>query len=87
MFFGRKTFWESSYYLKQDCRNLLLFGSKEEKNNIVKEIVFGSDSGDNTPDKYLEKTEKYLDELDKQIFAKKGLIDDLVRSSAKKEVV
>ena len=86
-FFGSKTFWESSYYLKQDCRNLLLFGSKEEKNNIVKEIVFGSDSGENTPDKYLEKTEKYLDELDKQIFAKKGLIDYLVRSSDKKEVV
>lgn len=85
-FFGSKTFWESSYYLKQDCRNLLLFGSKEEKNNIVKEIVFGSDSGDNTPDKYLEKTEMYLEELDKQIFAKKSLIDYLVRSGDKKQV-
>lgn len=86
-FFGSKTFWESSYYLKQDCRNLLLFGSKEEKNNIVKEIVFGSDSDDNTPDKYLEKTEKYLDELDKEIFAKKSLIDYLVGSSDKKQVI
>jgi ABC-type transport system involved in cytochrome c biogenesis ATPase subunit len=85
-FFGSKTFWESSYYLKQDCRNLLLFGSKEEKNNIVKEIVFGSDSGDNTPDKYLEKSEKYLEELDKQIFAKQSLIDYLVRNSEKNKV-
>jgi len=79
-YFGSKTFWESSYYLKQDCRNLLLFGTKEEKNNIVREIVFGSESGDNTPDKYLQRVEESLKELETQVFSKKELSTYLATS-------
>ena len=29
--FGSKLFWETSSYLRQDCRSNLLFGSKDEK--------------------------------------------------------
>ena len=79
-YFGSKTFWESSYYLKQDCRNLLLFGTKEEKNNIVREIVFGSETGDNTPDRYLQKVDESLKELETQIFSKKELATYIVAS-------
>ena len=84
--FGSKTFWESSYYLKQDHRNLLLFGSKEEKNNIVKEIVFGSESSQNTPDKYLSKVEEYLYEIDIDILAKQKMVQYILERMEEKEV-
>ena len=84
--FGSKTFWESSYYLKQDHRNLLLFGSKEEKNNIVKEIVFGSESSQNTPDKYLSKVEEYLYEIDIDVLAKQKIIQFILERMEEKEV-
>lgn len=78
--FGSKLFWESSYYLKQDHRNLLLFGSKEEKNNIVKEIVFGSDTSGNTPDKYLEKVDSLIKNIDTDIDVKQKIVNYLLQS-------
>jgi len=85
-YFGSKTFWESSYYLKQDTRNLLLFGNKEEKNNIVKEIVFGSMTEKSTPDVYLQKTDDYIRSIDLEIEKEKSVSEYLTSSIQERSI-
>ena len=85
-YFGSKTFWESSYYLKQDSRNMLLFGTKEEKNNIVKEIVFGNVLEESTPDRYLKKIDDLLKSLDLEIEKEKSVQEFLTTSLQEKSV-
>ena len=67
--FGSQNYWESSSYLKQDHRNILM--SKlgvSDKIEILKEIVFGINSED-LVEKYLHKTENYLKDKEKNIIS------------------
>ena len=73
--FGSKLFWETSSYLKQDCRNNLLFGSKDEKLELVKEIIFGNDDSQERPEKYLTKVNDHLVSLEIKLNKVCGQID------------
>ena len=88
-FFGSKLFWETSSYLRQDCRNNLLFGSKDEKLDLVKEIIFGNGDSDERPEKYLTKVNDYMVKLEIKLNRTCGQIDllSLDLGSSDEEVV
>ena len=65
-FLGSKSLWETSSYLKQDNRSNLLFHSSQEKYSLIKEIVFGRDDNENSPEKYLKKLETFKENLESQ---------------------
>lgn len=74
-FFGSKSLWETSCYLKQDCRSNLLFSSGQEKYSLIKEIIFGNESSKSSPESYLEKLLIYSKNMDANITSMEGKIE------------
>lgn len=75
--FGSKSLWETSSYLKQDSRSNLIFNSSQEKYSLIKEIIFGREEDENSPDAYLKKTSEFSKELDLKITKLEGKIEIL----------
>ena len=75
--FGSKSLWETSCYLKQDTRSNLLFHSSQEKYSIIKEIVFGMDNQNTSPEKYLQKITQFSKNMDKELNNSQGRIEVL----------
>lgn len=65
--FGSKNFWESSSYLRQDNRNILMMNmAPSEKISVLKEIIFGKNSEDLIENHYI-KLEKYQKDIERNI--------------------
>jgi len=75
--FGGKSLWETSSYLKQDSRSNLIFNSSQEKYSLIKEIIFGREENENSPDAYLKKTSEFSKELDLKITRLEGKLEIL----------
>tara|TARA_R110001592_G_scaffold18816_14_gene77842 strand:- start:37970 stop:40288 length:2319 start_codon:yes stop_codon:yes gene_type:complete len=75
--FGSKGLWEISSYLKQDSRSGLLFNSSQEKFSLIKEIIFGREDNQNSPDVYLDKLSKFSKQLNSKIENCRGKIEIL----------
>lgn len=75
--FGSKLFWKTTSYLSQDYRHNLLFGSKDDKNEIIKELIYGIDISKQNPDYYLEKVNEYSKTVASKIDFHLGKIDYL----------
>ena len=75
--FGSKSLWETSCYLKQDTRSNLLFHSSQEKYSIIKEIVFGMDNQNTSPEKYLQRISSFSKDLDRELQTLQGKIEVL----------
>ena len=83
--FGSKLFWKTTSYLSQDYRHNLLFGSKDDKNEIIKELIYGIDISKQNPDYYLEKVNEYSKTVASKIDFHLGKIDYLSESLKDKE--
>ena len=74
-YFGTRSLWETSSYLKQDTRSNLLFHSSQEKYSLIKEIVFGREEGENSPEMFLKKLNEFQVNLEKENLVLEGKLD------------
>ena len=73
--FGSKNLWETSSYLKQDNRSNLLFSSGQEKFHLVKEIIFGGENKESSPEFYLDKLSVFSKNIDTELNVLQGKIE------------